>query len=108
MKLSITFIYHKFVALQTVYTNISIVKLLLLNLNLDFFSQRPWERELLWIQFMHILQLSPLGIIVAAPMYAATNSRLYSIGYATLSGFSEPLGAILAVLLYEPINKIFN
>ena len=44
----------------------------------------------------------PEGIIVAAPIYAATGSRLQALGIATLSGLSEPLGALLALLFVKP------
>ncbi|KAI7843151.1 hypothetical protein COHA_003322 [Chlorella ohadii] len=44
----------------------------------------------------------PEGVIVAAPMYAATGSRWKAMGLATASGLSEPLGALLALLLVKP------
>lgn len=44
----------------------------------------------------------PEGVIVAAPMYAATGSRWKAVGLATASGLSEPLGALLALLLVKP------
>ncbi|PSC70200.1 pyruvate kinase [Micractinium conductrix] len=44
----------------------------------------------------------PEGVIVAAPMYAATGSRWKALGLATASGLSEPLGALLALLLVKP------
>lgn len=42
------------------------------------------------------------GVIVAAPMYAATGSRWKAVGLATASGLSEPVGALLALLLVKP------
>jgi ZIP family zinc transporter len=42
------------------------------------------------------------GVIVAAPMYAATGSRWKALGLATASGLSEPVGALLALLLVKP------
>ncbi|KAI3425977.1 hypothetical protein D9Q98_007945 [Chlorella vulgaris] len=44
----------------------------------------------------------PEGVIVAAPMYAATGSRWKALGLATASGLSEPVGALLALLLVKP------
>ena len=44
----------------------------------------------------------PEGIIVAAPIYAATGSRLQALGIATASGLSEPLGALAALLFVKP------
>lgn len=44
----------------------------------------------------------PEGIIVAAPIYAATGSRLQALAIATMSGLSEPLGALLALLFVKP------
>ncbi len=41
----------------------------------------------------------PEGIAVAAPVYAATGSRSKAFWWATLSGLTEPLGALIAVLL---------
>lgn len=46
--------------------------------------------------------LSPQGVIVAAPVYAATGSRWKALGLATASGLSEPLGALLALVLVKP------
>ncbi len=42
------------------------------------------------------------GIIVAAPIYAATGSRWRAVSVATASGLSEPLGALVALLLVKP------
>jgi zinc transporter, ZIP family len=44
----------------------------------------------------------PEGLIVAAPIYAATGSKLKSLGMAAASGLSEPLGALLGVTLARP------
>ena len=41
----------------------------------------------------------PEGIAVAAPVYAATGSRRKALGWATLSGLTEPLGALLAAAI---------
>ena len=42
------------------------------------------------------------GVIVAAPMYAATGSRWKAVALATASGLSEPVGALLALVLVKP------
>jgi ZIP family zinc transporter len=44
----------------------------------------------------------PEGVIVAAPVYAATGSRWKALAVATLSGLSEPFGALIALLLMKP------
>jgi ZIP family zinc transporter len=44
----------------------------------------------------------PEGIAVAAPIYAATGSRKKGFWYAFISGAAEPLGAILAALVFGP------
>lgn len=44
----------------------------------------------------------PEGIIVAAPIYAATGSRSQALLIATLSGLSEPLGALSALVFVKP------
>lgn len=41
----------------------------------------------------------PEGIAVAAPVYAATGSRKKAFWWATFSGLTEPIGALLAALL---------
>lgn len=41
----------------------------------------------------------PEGIAVAAPIYAATGSRRAALGWATVSGLAEPVGALLAAAL---------
>mmetsp|Transcript_270 Transcript_270/g.695 ORF Transcript_270/g.695 Transcript_270/m.695 type:complete len:299 (-) Transcript_270:336-1232(-) len=48
----------------------------------------------------------PEGVIIAAPIYAATGSRWKAIGLATASGLSEPLGALLALLLLYPFLNL--
>lgn len=42
------------------------------------------------------------GIVVAAPIYAATGSRWRALGVASASGLSEPVGALIAILLVKP------
>ena len=44
----------------------------------------------------------PEGIIVAAPIYAATGSRTKALLIATISGLSEPLGALTALVFVKP------
>ena len=44
----------------------------------------------------------PEGIIVAAPVFAATGSRVNALLIATLSGLSEPFGALLSILFVKP------
>lgn len=44
----------------------------------------------------------PEGIAVAAPIYFGTGSRRKALGLATLSGLSEPAGALLAYLILAP------
>lgn len=41
----------------------------------------------------------PEGIAVAAPIYAATGSKRQAFGWATVSGMSEPVGALIAAAL---------
>ena len=43
----------------------------------------------------------PEGLSIAVPIYYATNSKLEAIKKAFLSGLAEPLGAILAYLLFK-------
>ncbi|KAK9806683.1 hypothetical protein WJX73_007886 [Symbiochloris irregularis] len=43
----------------------------------------------------------PEGIIVAAPVFAATGKRWQAIGLAFASGLSEPVGALIALLLFQ-------
>ena len=44
----------------------------------------------------------PEGIIVAAPVFAATGSRTRALLMATVSGLSEPAGALLALCFIKP------
>ncbi len=44
----------------------------------------------------------PEGIIVAAPVFAATGSRKKALLMATVSGLSEPAGALLALCFIKP------
>lgn len=41
----------------------------------------------------------PEGLAVAAPIYAATKSRGKAIGWATVSGVAEPIGAAFAAIM---------
>ena len=41
----------------------------------------------------------PEGIAVAVPVFQATGSRARAIGLSFLSGLSEPLGAVIGVLV---------
>lgn len=43
----------------------------------------------------------PEGIAVAVPFYHATQSRKIAIKYAFISGMAEPVGAIIAYLLFR-------
>lgn len=45
----------------------------------------------------------PEGLAVAAPIYAATRSKAQALGWATLSGLAEPLGALLGYLLLSAL-----
>ena len=47
----------------------------------------------------------PEGIAVAMPIYQATGSRKKAFKYATLSGLSEPIGAVIGYFL---IHQLFN
>lgn len=42
------------------------------------------------------------GAVVAGPLFAATNKRLFSFSVSTLSGVAEPIGALIAVLALRP------
>lgn len=44
----------------------------------------------------------PEGITVSVPIYYGTGSRLKAFSYATLTGLSEPLGAIITYLILAP------
>lgn len=45
----------------------------------------------------------PEGIAVAIPVLYATKSRRKALGYSLLSGLSEPVGALLGVLILLPV-----
>lgn len=45
----------------------------------------------------------PEGIAVAMPIYYATGSRKKAFLYSFLSGFAEPVGAIIGVLILMPV-----
>lgn len=45
----------------------------------------------------------PEGLAVAAPIYAATRSRVQAIFWATLSGLAEPVGGIVGYLLLSAL-----
>lgn len=45
----------------------------------------------------------PEGIAVAAPIYAATGSRLKGFLYALYAGLAEPAGALTAALILYPV-----
>ncbi len=44
----------------------------------------------------------PEGIAVAVPIFHATNSKAKALKYAFISGMAEPLGAVIAYLLFRP------
>uniref|UniRef100_A0A383WPF5 ZIP family transporter n=1 Tax=Tetradesmus obliquus TaxID=3088 RepID=A0A383WPF5_TETOB len=44
----------------------------------------------------------PEGLVIAAPLYAATGSKLTALGATAASGLSEPVGALLALLVFKP------
>lgn len=44
----------------------------------------------------------PEGVAVAVPIRAATGSRWKAAGFATLTGVTEPLGAVIGYLLVRP------
>ncbi|XRB05933.1 zinc transporter ZupT [Pycnococcus provasolii] len=49
----------------------------------------------------------PEGVIVAAPIYAATGSRMRALAIATVSGLSEPLGALIALtFLHKHLTEL--
>lgn len=49
----------------------------------------------------------PEGIAVSIPIYFGTGSRMKAFLYATLSGLSEPLGAVVAYIILAPfINEL--
>jgi ZIP family zinc transporter len=45
----------------------------------------------------------PEGIVIAVPVYAASKSRKTAILWALGSGLTEPLGALVAVVLLRPV-----
>lgn len=45
----------------------------------------------------------PEGIAVAAPVYAATGSRARAVGWAAVSGLTEPIGGLLGLVLLRVI-----
>jgi ZIP family zinc transporter len=45
----------------------------------------------------------PEGIAVAAPILVASGSRRRAMGYAVLTGLTELLGAVLAIVLLRPL-----
>ena len=49
----------------------------------------------------------PEGVIVAAPIFTATGSRTKALAIATLSGLSEPFGALIALnLLHAHLTEL--
>lgn len=49
----------------------------------------------------------PEGLVIAAPIYAATGSKARALAISTLSGLSEPLGASVALFVFRPwVNSI--
>jgi ZIP family zinc transporter len=47
----------------------------------------------------------PEGVVIAAPIYAASGSRWKAVGAAALSGLSEPVGALVALLVARPLLR---
>ena len=47
----------------------------------------------------------PEGLCVAVPIYAATRNMYKSVILATLSGLTEPMGAILALILFGDVER---
>ena len=45
----------------------------------------------------------PEGLAVAAPIYAATRSKMQAIFWATISGLAEPLGALVGYLMLRAL-----
>jgi ZIP family zinc transporter len=43
----------------------------------------------------------PEGIAVALPIYNATGKKRYAMLYSSLSGLSEPLGALIGIFLFQ-------
>jgi len=50
----------------------------------------------------------PEGISVSVPIYYATKSKRKAFWYSFLSGIAEPVGAIIALLLFYPFINGFN
>ena len=49
----------------------------------------------------------PEGISISVPIYYSTGSKLRGVGYSLLSGFAEPVGALLTYILFKDyINDI--
>jgi len=49
----------------------------------------------------------PEGVAVAVPIHHAGGSKLRAMTYAAISGFAEPLGALLAFAAIEPLLDAF-
>merc|ERR1719318_1847523 len=47
----------------------------------------------------------PEGIVIAIPAYAAHGSKHKAVMFAAASGFSEPIGAIIAVLFLKDVSE---
>jgi ZIP family zinc transporter len=43
----------------------------------------------------------PEGIAVALPVYSSTGKKRYAMLYSSLSGLSEPLGALIGIFLFQ-------
>jgi len=50
----------------------------------------------------------PEGLCVAMPIYAATQSWVEAVKFATLSGLTEPLGALVALLFMGNLRLMHN
>jgi len=50
----------------------------------------------------------PEGLVISAPIYAATNSKMRAVAIAAASGLSEPLGAIIALFVFRPFVTNLN
>jgi len=51
----------------------------------------------------------PEGLCVAMPLYYATGRRFYSFAWGTLSGLTEPIGALVVwLILQEGISGVAN
>ena len=59
------------------------------------------------LSFAIMLHNIPEGISIAIPLYYATNNKWSAIKHTLLSGMAEPLGAILAFIIFKNlINKL--